>query len=665
MEKLYLGAAFYPEVYGNDLPTLEEDIRVMKKGGFNVMRIAEFSWSRMEPHDGVYDFAWLHRIVDTLAENGIKTVMCTPSATPPAWLTRKYPEILAIDETGRRKQHGARRHCCSNAPVYREYSVRIAEKMAQEFAADPNVIGWQLDNEIATKGRGCSCRDCMRAFHDRLLKKFGTAESLNRAWNLGMWSQESESIEDIPHPDERTWSNPSLVAEYADFQSDSNAEFIHMQAEALRRNGVKVPIGTDMMPTFLQHYPKTVAPLDIVQFNHYHHKDNLWNAAFWFNYCQSLKPDVPFWNTETSTSFNGSTAAPNLRYPAGFCRINSLLPFTFGGEMNSYWLWRQHPSGHELMHGYVVSTQGRPVYNFGEIEEVRDTLNKSEDFLTSTKMRETGFAMSYSCTAGMMFVASPTVTGFDYNACVPLAFKPFIGSGMMPKVIEPSASLNGVKVLYSPYLMTLGQDNFAERLIKWIEDGGIWIAGPMTDIRDANLAKYMSSPFGIIEKLTGIYSDFGISAAHIPAKVRWFDGSESPADVWTDAFTLSDGMESLGVYGQAGEETPFDGRCAAAFCPVGKGGVIVLGTHPDKDALLSIITYAFDKAGIRAGVKTSENVIAVEREGGGKSGVVLAELENREGTANLDGKYRNIADGAVLEGEIRVSPYSFTVLEKL
>ena len=144
MKNLYLGAAFYPEVYGKKLPTLEQDIQYMKKGGFNVMRIAEFSWSSMEPHDGLYDFDWLHRIVDTLGKNGVSTIMCTPSASPPAWLTRKYPETLAVDASGRRKQHGARRHCCSNSRIYREYSLRIAEKLALEFADDPNVIGWQV-----------------------------------------------------------------------------------------------------------------------------------------------------------------------------------------------------------------------------------------------------------------------------------------------------------------------------------------------------------------------------------------------------------------------------------------------------------------------------------------------------------------------------------------
>ena len=665
MKKLYLGAAFYPEIYGKDLPTMEQDIRMMKKGGFNLMRIAEFSWSSMEMHDGEYDFTWLHRIVDTLAENGIKTLMCTPSVTPPAWLTRKYPEILAVDETGRRKQHGARRHCCSNAPIYRQYSARIAAKMAREFAPDPNIIGWQIDNEIAPQKRGCFCPDCLRAFRRRLSEKYGTVAALNRAWNLGMWSQEYESFEDVPAPEERTWSNPSLIAEYIDFQSDSNADFVHMQARVLRENGVTVPIGTDMMPTFVQHYPKTVRDLDVVQFNHYNHRENLWLSTFWFSYLHGLKPDVPFWNTETATSFNGSAASPAVRYPLGFCRVNSLLPFALGGEMNSYWLWRQHPSGHELMHGYVISTQGRPVYNFNEIEQVRDILDKTEDFFSSTKPARSGFAMSASSTVAVMFQACPTVADFAYNSMLPLEYKALIGTGMLPEIIEPGMPLDGVKVLYSPYLMTLEHGDFMSRLEKWIAGGGIWIAGPLTDIRDSHIAKYPDSPYGMIERITGIYNDFGLAASHIPARVRWFDGSESPADIWTDVYTLAPGMESLGEYSSCGEEpSPLEGRAAAAFCPVGKGGVIVLGTHPDAKALRAIVAYAYKKAGLAPDAECSANVIAVRRTGD-REGLVLAELEAKAGWSKLDGDYVDLVSGCVCSGEISLSPYDFKVLVKV
>ncbi len=663
MEKLYMGAAFYPEVYGKDLPTLEQDIAIMKQGGFNVMRIAEFSWSCMEPHDGVFDFAWLHKIVDRLYENGIFTIMCTPSATPPDWMTKKYPETLRMNDDGNRDQHGARRHCCSNSRVYRNYVRRINTRLAREFAGHPAIIGWQLDNEIAPKDRGCSCPACMEKFHERLARKFETVENLNDRWYLKLWSQEYESFEDVPHPHKWTWSHPSLIAEYLEFQSDSNAEFLEEQAETLRENGVAVPIGTDMMPIFTQHYPKTVAPLDVVQFNHYNSRENLWEEGFWFNYMQSLKPDAPFWVTETCTGANGSTSNPAFEYPMGFNRVNSLMPFAFGAAMNNYWLWRAHPGGHELMHGHVITSQGRPVHNFHECEEVAQTLHAAEAFLTGTKADYRGFAMSVSCKSSVMFTAQPTIAGFDYRRQILDAWHDFFGSGMMPRLLEPCMPLDGIRVLYSPFLMTLEEGNFAERLKAWIEAGGIWIAGPMTDIRTADGTKYLDSPFGLIEKLTGITCDYGMTAHSIPASVDW-NGKTAGTNIWTDVFTLQEGQEVLAIYRSKEEPSPFDGGVAAAYCPVGRGGVIVLGTQPSREALQDVVAYAFEKAGMSCGVKSSENVIVVQRSGK-EEGIIVCETAYETGSVYLDGEYQDVVTGDTVRGTLELPPYGYQVLRKV
>ena len=663
MEKLYMGAAFYPEVYGKDLPTFEKDVEMMKKGGFNVMRVAEFSWSCMEPHDGVFDFAWLHELVDRLYENGIYTILCTPSATPPDWLTKKYPETLKMNDDGNRKQHGARRHCCSNSRVYRNYVRRINTRMAQEFAGHPAVIGWQLDNEISPERRGCSCPACMAKFHEYLAQKFGTVEELNARWYLKLWSQEYESFEDVPHPHEFTWSHPSLIAEYLEFQSDTNAEFLHEQAETLRENGVTVPIGTDMMPIYTQHYPKTVAPLDVVQFNHYNSRSDLWQEGFWFNYMQSLKPDVPFWVTETCTSANGSTSNPAFEYPLGFNRVNSLMPFAFGAAMNNYWLWRAHPGGHELMHGHVITTQGRPVYNFNECEDVAQSLTAAEEFLTGTKADYRGFAMSVSCKSAMMFAAQPTVSGFSYRQSIMDVWHDLMGSGMLPRLLEPCMPLDDVKVLYSPFLMTLEEDDFPIRLRAWIENGGVWIAGPMTDIRNTDGAKYLDSPFGMIEKLTGIYCDYGITAHSIPAAVDW-NGKTADTLIWTDVFTLQDNQEALAIYRSKSEPSPFDGGVAAAWCPVGKGGVLVLGTQPTGQALQEIVSYAFARAGILPGICTTGNVLAIQRTGAAE-GVIVCEVDYKEGKVYLDGEYQNVVTGEPVSGTLTLKPYDFQILRKI
>ncbi len=142
----YLGAAYYPEDW--PLEQIDDDVALMRDAGMTVMRVGEFAWARMEPEEGRYDFDWLHRVVDKLAGAGIATILGTPSATPPIWLTERYPEVLQVRDVagGVAAQHGGRCHFCPNSPVYRDHCARIVERMASEFGRDPRVIGWQIDN---------------------------------------------------------------------------------------------------------------------------------------------------------------------------------------------------------------------------------------------------------------------------------------------------------------------------------------------------------------------------------------------------------------------------------------------------------------------------------------------------------------------------------------
>ena len=108
----------------------------MLEAGLNVVRMAEFAWSTIEPEEGRFELDWLHRVVEKLGDAGIATIMCTLSCTPPAWMTRQYPEVLVVDFTGRRMQHGSRRHVCPNHPVYRDFCQRSTLKLAEAFGQD-------------------------------------------------------------------------------------------------------------------------------------------------------------------------------------------------------------------------------------------------------------------------------------------------------------------------------------------------------------------------------------------------------------------------------------------------------------------------------------------------------------------------------------------------
>ena len=186
MKPPYLGAAYYPEDW--PLEQIDQDIALMKELGMNVMRIGEFAWSRMEPEEGKYDWNWLHKVIKKLEQAEIAVILGTPTCTPPIWLVEKYPEVLVMDPDGRRHQHGARRHACPNSPVYREYVKKIVTALAQEFGKAPNLIGWQIDNELYPPPGGCCCPVCLKGFQEWLRKRFDNEiEKLNQAWGTYLW----------------------------------------------------------------------------------------------------------------------------------------------------------------------------------------------------------------------------------------------------------------------------------------------------------------------------------------------------------------------------------------------------------------------------------------------------------------------------------------------
>ncbi len=274
---------------------------------------------------------------------GIRVILGTPSACPPIWLEEKDPIMRLLDDENLRHDHGGRRHCCSNNPTYQHYSVRITRELAREFGSHPNIIGWQIDNEIAAFDYGCFCPHCIQAFQEHLRRKYGTVENLNRRWNHNIFSQAYADFSQIPQP------KPHLKFEWATFHSESHVRFVQMQADVLHQY-TAAPVGTDMMPVFNQDFGKMNSFLDVVQYNHYDDEYNLKRELFWFDYMRPQK-QRPFWVTEISATWNGATSTPSNLRPEGFCRANSWLPIVLGTEANMYWLWRQHWAGHELIHG--------------------------------------------------------------------------------------------------------------------------------------------------------------------------------------------------------------------------------------------------------------------------------------------------------------------------
>ena len=191
------GGDYNPDQWRDRPDILEEDIRLMKLARCNLMSVGIFAWAALEPEEGRYDFGWLRDVLDRLHENGISVFLATPSGARPAWMRRRYPEVLRVREDGLRNFHGGRHNHCLTSPVYRDFVGRMDRALAENFGNHPAVVGWHISNELSG---ACHCELCQRAFREWLRARYGTLEKLNRAWWTGFWSKTYDSWEELRSP---------------------------------------------------------------------------------------------------------------------------------------------------------------------------------------------------------------------------------------------------------------------------------------------------------------------------------------------------------------------------------------------------------------------------------------------------------------------------------
>ena len=643
----YIGAAYYPEVWPRE--AVDGEIAKMKEVGINCVRVGEFAWSRMEPEEGTFCLDWLQEVCDKMYAAGIAVILCTPSATPPKWLTDKYPETLNVQSGGIPSQFGGRCHVCKSSPVMREKNRLIIERMAQLLGRHPSVIGWQLDNEIFHYGDGCFCPLCQKRFKEYLKKKYGTVGALNESWKTARWSLTYDSFEAVIPPRRDTWNHPSLVAEWLRFQDETIVSYIREQAETVRKFS-DMPIGTDMMPMLELSHEKMNEALDVVQINHYDRADELYRTLFIYDQMRPIK-ERPFWNTETQAGWNGSAFAASGARPAGNCYVNSWLPVAKGGEMNLYWHWRAHPNGHEIGHGAVCSSSGRFYRVAEEIKRAASEMKKCASFLNETKVRS-DIAIHCSATAAVDFLAAPLLENFDYRDTLLHTFYPPFRHHNVD-LIDTGHAVEGYSVILSPFLADIEENGLKDRMLRWVEAGGTWIVGPMSDIMTDYASRYTNAPYGSLEEIAGVYTKYEQPVEDAAVTARWAEDGESLSlSRCYDAYELR-GAECLAEYTGGGLE----GYTCIAERRLGKGRVILLGSAIGGKDLLRL-------ADVAPIAEASGNVALIERSGA-RRGIIAAEIDNKEGYAVLAGRYKNLVTGETAEGKIVIPPYSVFVLEKI
>jgi len=569
----YVGVSYYPDVAGDQI---DDDIRHMKELGVNMVRFGDFAWSAMEPSEGKYDFAWMHRAVDKFAAAKIAVVLCTPTAAPPAWLSAAHPEILRIGAAGQRIGHGGRRHYCPNSPLYREYSRRIAARLGEEFGKDPSVVAWQIDNEFWDD---CYCDICLAAFRRWLERRYGTVGELNALWLTTLWSQTYSSFDQVPLPiPQRAGGqhHPSLRLAYRRFLGESYISYCMEQARELRKY-TKAGITTNGHNPRYQKidYPDLFRGLDLVGTDSYAGPEDLMRYAFEADWMRPL--GKPFWLAETSSTYAAGTVAggdTDFAFAPGALRAKMWLNYALGAEAVSFWLWRVHWAGQELEHGSLLYPWGDETVNTPEVRQVAQEIGRNAAWLASTRPAPRSAALHYGVSEQLQFEATGIADGFDYDSAISGFHKMLANAGVARDVIAPEAPVDGYRIVFSPYLPYIPAETMT-RMRRFVEAGGTWVIGPLSACRTAEATAFRDGAYGAdFENWLGVHVRHRVPAH---ASIKLAAGSDALAcKWWCDAYQPGSGRKTLARYAGGA----LDGLAGVVDCPVGRGRVILVGTQP-------------------------------------------------------------------------------------
>ncbi|WP_046176277.1 beta-galactosidase [Domibacillus indicus] len=646
-EKLYHGACFYPELW--DEKTIAEDIELMKKTGINVVRIGEFAWSKMEPEEGEIDVSFFKNMITRLYENGIETVLCTPTPTPPIWFSHGHPERMHIDQEGRVMSHGSRQHACTNNAYFREKSALITAELAKEAGRLPGLIAWQLDNEFKCHIAECMCGTCKTLWHDWLRARYGTIEQLNEEWGTHIWSEYYQSFEQIPQPVATPFlHHSSLQTMYRIFSSEKIAEFADEQAEIIRQYS-DAPITHNSTLFFSVDNERLFQHLDFASFDTYTPQEKMESYLLNCDVWRGLKKNTPYWVMETSTSYAASLESYANPHANGYLQAEAVAAYALGGQGFCYWLWRQQRSGSEQPHSAVISAWGEPSVGYRNVLQVEEIRKELEPIMLRTKPVQADIAITYSDRARMYHLTEPH-NGIHYKDLMTELYNVFVTEGFHRDVLPEGGDLTGYKLLFTP-LLPYTSDDYLEKAKAFVEAGGIWIAGPMTGGRTKEHTIHTDRALGKLEQWAGVKTLFTFPMDEKTTAGEAF-GKEAPLGLWSAVFE-PEGAEAVGTVTKG----VTSGKAFLTEYKAGKGKVIMLGSLPrgeeGKELMAQIIRHYASEAGVTVKTDVSPGTIAAPREteDGQTFWVVV----------NMDGKGGRVTVPS--EGTITFEPYEYKVIE--
>lgn len=494
---MLLGVDYYPEQW--DASLLESDLDTIKELGCNVIRIAEFSWHLIEKREGEFDFSFFDNVIAKAKARGLKVIIGTPTATVPAWLAAKYPDIVSEFEGGKKRTFGGRHIYCFNSKRLYEYSEKIIEALVSHYRDEDAIAAWQIDNEFGHEGSDlCFCENCRTAFREFLRNKFGgDIEKLNDTYGTTFWSQEYNSFDEIPIPTETiTTHNPALRLDWERFRSKSIIDFSDFQIKLIKSILPNATVIHDFPGGGLgKHvdYSKLAASLDRTAYNNY----PVWGGqkepiaphetAFALDYIRGLKGEN-FWITEAIMGAQGHDVTGFLPRP-NQAKMWSYQSMAHGCESLMYFRYRGASKGAEQFCYGIIDADNVKRRKFYEVQSFFNDISNYKNALSSPIKNDVAIMYDYDSLASFRIQSQSIL--LDCQKEMEKFYKAFFDKNVGVDIIPEDRALDGYKILIVPQMIITKPET--ERKIKeFAENGGTVIMTYRCAVKDCD----NNIPFG-------------------------------------------------------------------------------------------------------------------------------------------------------------------------
>lgn len=606
VNKIVYGGDYNPEQWPEEI--WAEDMRLLKEANIDIVTLNVFSWAALQPSEETYDFSKLDKIMEMVRDNGLQVCLATSTGAHPAWMAKKYPDILRTEFNGLKRKFGGRHNSCPNSPTYEKYSVRLAQKIAERYRDYNNIVAWHISNEF---GGECYCENCEKAFRVWLKKKYQTIENVNRAWNTAFWGHTFYDWDEIVLPNllsehfEQDRSQfQGITVDYKRFNSESILECYKREYDALKAITPDIPITTNLMGFYKPlDYKMWAKYMDVVSWDNYpSNEDSPAQIAMSHDLMRGINGGEPFLLMEQTPSVTNWLPYNALKRP-GVMRLWSYQAVAHGSDSVMFFQMRRTVGACEKLHGAVIDHVGtNETRVFREVKVLGAELKElGEQTLGAVTDAKAAIYFDWDNWWAIECSAGPNCD-LKYKDEIYNYYQALYKLNIPVDIVGPEDDLGKYQLLIAPILY-MTKTGYDEKIRTFVKNGGTFVTTFFSGIADEHDLIVTGGYPGKLRDIMGIWVEESDALPSGAENHFTYRGKAYPAKLLCDLSHL-EGAEALSVY----EEDFYAQMPAITKNQFGDGRAYYVATRSSEEFYQTLMADICEECGVESLLAPQENL---------------------------------------------------------